>query len=119
MYDKYVVYCKSYFLTMERISSAGTWTFLTNHSHVLLCIAEDPEVRMRDLAVRVGITERAVQRIIEDLADGGYLTIEREGRRNRYEVNQNLRLRHPVEEHCAVQGLIGFVLGNRQERVGK
>lgn len=65
---------------------------------------------MRDVAERVGITERAVQRIIEDLAGSGYLTIEREGRRNRYVVHTNLPLRHPVEGHCSVSGLIDFVL---------
>ncbi len=104
------------YLDMKNTTPAGSWTFLTNHSHVLLCIAEDPEARMRDLAARVGITERAVQRIIEDLAAGGYLSVEREGRRNRYEVNQQLRLRHPVEEHCEVAGLVGFVLGRKQGR---
>lgn len=98
---------------------ASTWTFLTNHAHVLLCIAEDPDARMRDMAERVGITERAVQRIIDDLAAGGYLTIEREGRRNRYSINQGLRLRHPVEAHCAVEGLIGFVHGRRAVRIRK
>ena len=84
---------------------------MTNHAHVLLCIAEDCEARMRDMAERVGITERAVQRIIEDLTTAGYLNVEREGRRNRYEINRGLHLRHPVEAHCAVSGLIEFVLG--------
>lgn len=65
---------------------------------------------MRDVAERVGITERAVQRIIEDLAASGYLTVERAGRRNRYLVHAQLPLRHPVEAHCAVSGLIDFVL---------
>ena len=60
------------------------WTFLTNHAHVLFCIAEDPEMRLRDVAARVGITERAVQRIVTDLEGEGYLTVSKEGRRNRY-----------------------------------
>lgn len=94
----------------KQATSASTWTFLTNHSHVLLCIAEEPEARMRDVAERVGITERAVQRIIDDLAEAGYLLVQREGRRNRYQVVENLPLRHPVEEHCKVAGLIGLVL---------
>lgn len=102
--------------TVKKSSPAGTWTFLTNHSHVLLCIAEDPEARMRDLADRVGITERAVQRIIDDLAESGYLEIEREGRRNRYSVHEQQRLRHPVEAHCELSGLIGLVLGKPQNR---
>jgi DNA-binding transcriptional ArsR family regulator len=104
---------------VQKPAAASTWTFLSNHAHVLLCIAEDPEARMRDLAERVGITERAVQRIIDDLAAGGYLTVEREGRRNRYQVNEGLRLRHPVEAHCVVDGLIGFVLGKRTARARK
>lgn len=73
------------------------WTFLTNHAHVLLCVARDPGIRHRDLAERVGITERAVQRIVADLTDAGYLDSVREGRRNRYNLNPELPLRHPLE----------------------
>ncbi len=87
----------------------AAWTFLTNHAHVLLSIAAAPESRMRDLATTVGITERAVQRIIDDLVVAGYLSVEREGRRNRYQINRKLPLRHPVEAHCLVDGLIHFV----------
>ncbi len=87
----------------------AAWTFLTNHAHVLLSIADCPESRMRDLAQKIGITERAVQRIIDDLVTGGYLIVEREGRRNSYEINRKLPLRHPVEAHCLVDGLIQFV----------
>lgn len=87
----------------------AAWTFLSNHAHVLLSIAADPESRMRDLAQIVGITERAVQRIIDDLVTAGYLTVEREGRRNRYQVNHKISLRHPVEAHCLVDSLIQFV----------
>ena len=96
---------------VEKTVSSPAWTFLTNHSHVLLCIAREPEARMRDMAERVGITERAVQRIIDDLSAAGYLHIEREGRRNRYSINTALHLRHPVEWHCEVAGLIAFVTG--------
>lgn len=117
IYDKLVVYCKSHIMREAKSAAAdGAWTFLTNHAHVLLCIAEGPETRMRDLAERVGITERAVQRIVEDLAAGGYLVVEREGRRNRYKVNEELRLRHPVEAHCAVSGLIALVHGKGANR---
>lgn len=87
----------------------STWTFLTNHSHVLVCIARDPMVRTRDLAVRVEITERAVQRIIADLVLAGYLSRERVGRRNRYVVNHGLHLRHPIEAHCHVGDLLALV----------
>ena len=65
----------------------AAWTFLTNHAHVLICVHEDHSIRTRDMAVRVGITERAIQRIISDLCEAGYLTRIREGRRNRYEVH--------------------------------
>jgi DNA-binding Lrp family transcriptional regulator len=71
---------------------------------------------MRDVAVRVGITERAVQRIVAELEQGGYLTITREGRRNRYEVNPDLPLRHPVEAHRTVGQLIDLVLGGKARK---
>lgn len=89
----------------------SAWTFLTNHAHVLLCIARDPESRIRDLAEQVGITERAVQRIITDLEDAGYLAHERDGRRNHYTVDTNMPLRHPVERHRRVRALIRLVHG--------
>ena len=85
---------------------APTWSFLTNHSHVLLCISEDPDITVRDLALRVGITERAVMRIIGELDEGGVLERRREGRRNHYTVFEDLPLRHPVEQHCTVGDLI-------------
>lgn len=76
------------------------WTFLTNHAHVLLCIAADPGVRIRDVADAVGITERAAQGIVGNLVEEGYVTRTREGRRNRYQVNPNRPLRHPMDrEH--------------------
>ena len=82
------------------------WTFLTNHSHVLLCIADDPEIRLRDIADRVGITERAAQRIVNDLAESGYVIPIRVGRRNRYEVDASKPLRHPIERHRQVKSLL-------------
>ncbi len=87
-----------------------SWTFLTNHSHVLICIAADPEARMRDIAGKVGITERAVQRIVEDLTEGGYLEVEKQGRRNSYVVKARKHLRHPVEAHVQLESLLGIVL---------
>ena len=78
------------------------WTFLTNHAHVLLCIARDPTARLRDVAAAVGITERAAQRIVAELEEGGYLTRTRDGRRNRYELHADKPLRHPVERDHAV-----------------
>ncbi len=85
------------------------WTFLTNHSHVLICIAEDASVRSRDIATRVGITERAVQRIVTELCDAGYVSKVRQGRRNRYSVHLDRPLRHPVEDHCTASELLETV----------
>lgn len=87
------------------------FTFLTNHSHVLLLIAANPEMRMREIAVAVGITERAVQRIIDELSASGYLQVTKDGRRNRYQVMTEKPLRHPVEGHCTIGELIHFVHG--------
>ncbi len=85
------------------------WTFLTNHAHVLICIARDPGIRTRDLAVLIGITERAVQRIIADLVAEQYLIRERHGRRNRYVVRHTLHLRHPIEAQRRVIDLLALV----------
>lgn len=90
----------------QQAAGSGGWTFLTNHAHVLVCIAEDPDVRGRDIAVRVGITERAAQAIVADLANEGYVTRTRVGRRNRYEVNPDARLRHPLEHDHTVGELL-------------
>jgi len=90
----------------------NTWTFLTNHSHVLLCIEENPDVLMREVAAQVGITERAAQRIVSELEEAGYLSHEKVGRRNRYEVNSDLPLRHPLEDHLEIGALLG-VLADR------
>jgi DNA-binding MarR family transcriptional regulator len=90
---------------------AASWTFLTNHAHVLICLAGNPEMRLRDVASAVGITERAVQKIIAELEEGGLLERERQGRRNMYRIHARHPLRHPVEAHCTVQGLLRFVLG--------
>ncbi|MDX1692078.1 MAG: winged helix-turn-helix domain-containing protein [Acidimicrobiia bacterium] len=88
------------------------WTFLTNHSHVLLCIASDPDIRTRDLAEKVGITERSAQRIVAELEAEGYLSHERVGRRNHYEVHADLPLRHPLEDHLEVGALLRVLVGN-------
>jgi len=87
-----------------------SWTFLTNHAHVLLCITADPGIRLRDVAARVGITERAAQRIVADLVEGGYLTRTRVGRRNAYEVHPDLPLRHPLEAGHEIGEVIGALL---------
>ncbi len=84
----------------------GHWTFLTNHAHVLLCLSDDGNMRIRDLAVRIGITERAVQRILKDLAEGGYLNVQKDGRRNHYDVCQDRPMRHTVEADSSVSDLL-------------
>ena len=87
-----------------------SWTFLSNHAHVLLLLAKDPEIRLRDVAGRVGITERAVQRIVADLETDRYIERERQGRRNRYKVHRELPLRHPIEAHRKSASLIALVV---------
>nr|WP_246335577.1 winged helix-turn-helix domain-containing protein [Microcella alkalica] len=87
---------------------------MTNHSHVLVCLAADPELRMREIAERVGITERATQRIIAELVEGGYLLKERDGRRNRYSVVGSAPLRHPVEVEHTLGELLAAVAQSRR-----
>lgn len=86
------------------------WTFLTNHAHVLFCLAQDSEIRLRDVADRVGITERAVQRIVTELEAGTFITRQRNGRRNSYIVHTQHFLRHPIESHCSVAELLSLIL---------
>lgn len=88
---------------------AARWTFLTNHSHVLILLAQNPSLVLREVAARVGITERAVQRIIADLEEAGILERERVGRRNTYRVRTNLPLRHPIEAHRTIGDLVGII----------
>lgn len=88
-----------------------SWTFFTNHAHVLFCLAEAPDMRLRDVAERVGITERAAQRIVTDLHEAGYLSIERDGRRNVYQVMGSPALRHPIEQHLQVGDILDVVVG--------
>lgn len=88
-----------------------SWTFFTNHAHVLFCLAETPEMRLREVAEKVGITERAAQRIVADLHESGYLAVERDGRRNVYQVMVSPALRHPVEQHVSVGDILDVVVG--------
>lgn len=85
------------------------WTFLTNYSHVLICIDRDPTIRTKDIAAAVGITERATQAIVSDLAEDGYLTIERVGRRNVYTVTSKAPFRHPLEAQHTVGDLLNML----------
>jgi DNA-binding MarR family transcriptional regulator len=90
---------------------AQSWTFLTNHGHVLLAIADDPDSRLRDIAERVGITERAAQLIVSDLLEAGYLTKEKVGRRNRYTVERGGTFRHPAESGHRIDQLLAIFVG--------
>ncbi len=88
-----------------------TWTFLSNHAHVVVCIARDPTIRLRDIAIAVGITERAAQRIVSELVEGGYLERTRAGRRNRYRVRFDRRLRHPLESETSLGAVLASIVG--------
>jgi predicted transcriptional regulator len=91
---------------MAEVREGRGWTFLTNHAHVLLCLSRGESLTARELGLRIGITERAVQVILADLTDSGYLKKKKEGRRNLYTVNAKGRLRHPLEAHHTVGQLI-------------
>jgi hypothetical protein len=91
------------------------WTFLTNHGHVFLCIASDPSIRLKDIAQKVGITERSAQRIVADLIAGGYLSQDKIGRRNHYSVHPDLPLRHPLEQGSEVGTLLVILGGKRRK----
>ncbi len=82
------------------------WTFLTNHTHVLILLGRDPSMVLREVASRVGITERAVQRIIADLEEGGILEREKIGRKNHYKIHRSRKLRHPIERHRSIGALL-------------
>lgn len=92
-----------------RSNKPAGWTFLTNHSHVLICLALEPDMLLREVAQRVGITERAVQKIVLELEEGGVLVRERVGRRNHYTIQEGRALRHPVEGHRQVKDLLDMV----------
>ncbi len=90
-------------------NSRPAWAFLTNHAQVLICIAHDPGVRLRDIGARVGITERAAHRIVAELADGGYISRERNGRRNHYTVNTHFPLPDPIVREQKVGELLAIL----------
>lgn len=86
------------------------WTFLSNHAHVLICLARNPGAVLREVADQVGITERSVRNILDDLEEAGFVLREREGRRNRYVLALDLPLRHPLEAHRSIGDLLTAVL---------
>lgn len=92
----------------------GDWTFLSNYGHVLVCLARNRDARLRDVAEEVGLTERAVQTIVRDLQDAGYLAVTKQGRCNRYRINRRKTLRHSLESHCTVGKLLALVARSAQ-----
>lgn len=106
---------------MKRMATPGRktsrWTFLTNHARVLLMIAHDPEVRLRDVAAAAAITERAAQAIVTDLEAAGYLTRTRVGRRNHYSIDPTGRFRHPAEAGHHISDLLA-VFEHREVSIG-
>lgn len=94
----------------QAASSGNRWTFLTNHSHVLVLLDSEEAPILREVAVQVGITERAVQRIIQDLEEGGFIERERVGRRNRYRVLKDKHLRHSIESHRTIGELLNLIV---------
>ncbi len=91
------------------------WTFLSNHTHVLVCLAQAGDLLMRDIAAQVGITERQVQRIVAELEAGGVLTRARDGRRNSYAINPDVPLRHALEAHCRIGELLDLVVARSSD----
>ncbi len=89
----------------------STWRFLTNHGRALLCIARDPEVRLRDIAASLGITERSAHSIVSDLAEAGYVVKEREGRRNRYQIQHHLPLPEAPDREQAIGEVLDILAG--------
>lgn len=98
-------------------TTAPGWTFLTNHAQVLVCIARDPGIRLREIGERIGITERAAHRIVVELADAGYISRQRTGRRNQYTINAHFPLPDPIAREQNVGELLAILTGlpdNRQ-----
>jgi hypothetical protein len=100
------------------LRSVAEWSFLTNHARVLLCIAHDPGARLRDIAASLGITERSAHGIITDLVEAGYVVKQRDGRRNRYQIEANLPLREPVSREPAIGEVLALLVGSEDGLAG-
>ena len=92
------------------------WSFLTNHARVLLCIAHDPGVRLRDIAARTGVTERTAYCIVTDLTEAGYVVKHKDGRRNRYLIHEETEMRHPAQEGYEIGALLDLLRQVRSSR---
>ncbi|MFO8026729.1 MAG: winged helix-turn-helix domain-containing protein [Opitutales bacterium] len=98
-------------------TTTAQWNFFTNHAHVLICLARNGQQPLREVALSVGITERAVQRIVAELEEAGYLERERVGRQNCYVIHTEGRLRHPLEAHRTIGNLLDLVVPRASERI--
>jgi len=96
----------------------SNWTLFSNHGHVLVCLARDSDARLRDVAADVGITERAVQKIVRDLQESGMVSVTKQGRRNRYRIHRKTKLRHDLEARCTVGGMMKFVNKVAETKMG-
>ena len=94
----------------------AAWSFLTNHARVLVCIAHDPGVRLRDIAATVGITERSAYGIVTDLTRAGYVVKEKDGRRNRYQIQAHLPLPDPVGREPVIGDVLAVLMGREAEQ---
>jgi hypothetical protein len=94
----------------------GDWSFLTNHARALLCIAHDPGVRLRDIAGMVGVTERSAHDMVTDLVDAGYVVKEKDGRRNRYRIQEHLPLRDPISQEPTIGEMLDLLVGMNSHR---
>jgi DNA-binding transcriptional ArsR family regulator len=109
------MYCNSFFMPKRKIAKPlvsadrAAWTFLTNHSHVLISLAANGNLRVRDIAEQVAITERAVLKILGELEEAGIITRTREGRRTHYTIHRDCHLRHQVEAHCTTGDLLAMI----------
>jgi DNA-binding transcriptional ArsR family regulator len=115
----YHVFMKTNSRIIEQTTGAAgeavpRWDFLTNHAHVLLCVSQDPGIRLRDIAAAIGITERSAHKVLSELIEEGYVLRERHGRRNRYKVKPELPLRHPLVREREVGELLEVL--SRSER---
>ena len=97
-------------------TSSRPWSFLTNHAHVILCIARDPKIRARDIAEQIGITERAAQRILADLITDRYVTRTKSGRRNHYTIDLRGHLRHPMRRDLSIGPLLELLTTDNQPK---
>src|SRR5580704_13374673 len=100
----------------DRFLSVESWGFLTNHARVLLCIAQDPGARLRDLAARLGITEGSAHAIVSDLTAAGYVVKHKHGRRNRYQIQAHLPLREPASQEPAIGEVLALLVGDGTTR---